>query len=151
MRPTHHHEERLVRFDLARDVVGGCSGDVAFHLVTILDCVFAYGPQIALGIGFENPRDDTLDKGIVHATTFHAFAIQRAIGGLDDAHFVLVKALPRWPALLFHAQVPFSGIGCRVALSLEYLCQRDLGRGQRVGSAADDHGVQAYAGRVPPG
>ena len=149
--PADEHEEGRLRLGLTLDEVDGCRGDVTLDLVAVVHGVLTDRLEIAVGFGLVDPRHDLLDEGLGHAAAFHALPVQGAVGGLDDPHVVLVEPLTRRPALLLEAEVPFARIGRGVALALEELGERHLGRLQGVWCAADDDGVQTHASRVAPG
>ena len=107
--------------------------------------------QVAVRIGLPDVRLGRGDGGLGQARALHALAIQRAVGGFEDAHVVLVEALSSGPADLAPTQVPLAGDGGGVALALEQLAQRQFSRLEGVRRAPDDDGAEAHPLRIAAG
>ena len=61
------------------------------------------------------------DGGLGHPGALHAVAVQGAVGSLEDAYAVLVKALAGRPTLFARPEMPLADDGGGVAPALEQL------------------------------
>src|SRR6185295_9976391 len=89
--------------------------------------------------------------GLGHSRALHALAIQGAVGGLQNAHVVLIEPLSSGPADLACTEVPLASDGSGVALALEQLAKRHLTRLEGVRRAPDDDGAEANPLRIASG
>ena len=143
--PADKEEERLLRGGLLLDELHRRGRDVSLHLAAVLQGVGPHLLQVAVGLRLPDPRLGGGDSRLGQAGALHGVAIHGAVGGLDDAHMILVVALPGRPALLARAEVPLADVAGGIALTLEQLTQRHFTRLQGVGRAGDDDGAESGA------